>query len=67
MDLLEDVKRMLLQHEGPDEVGLEIAAEGRVYMLDWPIVRVAASAELEARLREVLGDRGQATIEERTG
>ena len=65
MDLLEDVKRTLLQHQGEDEVKLEIATGGRVYLLDWPVMRVAASSELESQLRAVLGNQGHASLEER--
>ena len=61
--LLDDVKRLLLEHSGPDEVSLEIVAGGQVYRLDWPMVRVQASDELTVRLGDLLGESGRAMVE----
>ncbi|MCH8061760.1 MAG: DNA polymerase III subunit alpha [Chloroflexi bacterium] len=60
--LLEDVKRLLLEYQGQDEVVLEIAAKGRVITMEWTMVRVSASPELESRLQELLGDSGRASV-----
>ena len=60
--LLEDVKRLLLEYQGQDEVMLEIAAKGRVITMEWSMVKVSASPELESRLQELLGDSGRATV-----
>jgi DNA polymerase-3 subunit alpha len=60
--LLEDVKRLLLEYRGQDEVMLEIAAKGRVITMEWSMVRVSASPELESRLQELLGDSGRASV-----
>ena len=60
--LLEDVKRLLLEYRGQDEVMLEIAAKGRVITMEWSMVRVNASPELESRLQELLGDSGRASV-----
>ena len=61
--LLDDVKRLLLEFRGEDEVSLEIATDGRIVTLEWPMVQVDASAELEARLKAVLGASGTTAVE----
>ena len=61
--LLDDVKRMLLDHDGQDEVTLEIEAQDRVYMLEWPMVKVDASEDLMDHLHRLLGESGHATVE----
>jgi len=61
--LLDDVKRVLLEHDGKDEVTLEIAAQGQLYMLEWTMVKVDASDNLVDQLRRLLGGSGRATVE----
>ena len=61
--LMEDVKRLLLEYRGNDEVNLEIATNGRVVTLEWPLVRVDACAELEQQLGEMLGSSGHVSIQ----
>ena len=61
--MLEDVKRLLLDNQGSDDVGLEIAADGRLYTLDWPIVKVNISADLIYKLQVVLGEHGKSRID----
>ena len=61
--VLEDVKQLLLESQGSDSVGLEIAVEGRIVSLDWTPVRVKISPELEQSLRDVLGPVGQVLVE----
>ena len=61
--LLDDVKRLLLEYGGEDEVRLEIASNGLLVTLEWPLVRVNASPELEDQLRQVLGEAGGVTLE----
>jgi len=56
--LLEDISRLLLDHQGDDEVSLEIASNGQVFTLDWTVVRVRITPELESMLGETL--RGEA-------
>jgi hypothetical protein len=60
---LDDVKRLLLEHSGEDEVSLEIATGGRIVSLDWPLLRVNADAELERQLGALLGGAGRVSIE----
>ena len=61
--LLDDVKRLLMEHRGEDEVTLEIAVEGRIVTLEWPPVRVNASTELHDQLLKLLGGSGSVTVE----
>jgi DNA polymerase-3 subunit alpha len=56
--VLDDIKRLLLEFQGNDEVYLEIATEGRVVVLEWPQVRVKACPELEQQLASALVDNG---------
>ena len=62
-NLLDDVKRLLLEHRGEDQVTLQIVTQGRVVTLEWSLVRVEASPELEQRLQELLGAVGQVSVE----
>ena len=61
--ILSDLKRILLDHEGDDEVGLDIASDGRIVSMKWEDVRVHLSEDLERALKEVLGSAGQITVE----
>ena len=65
--LFDDVKRLLMENQGEDEVRLEISSNGRLFTLDWPLVRVNASRELEGDLSEMLGRAGRATLESVAG
>ena len=56
------MKRLLLEYRGQDEVTLEIAAEGQVITMEWSMVKVKASQELEGKLQELLGDSGRASV-----
>jgi DNA polymerase-3 subunit alpha len=61
--MLDDIKRLLLEFVGEDEVSLEIAAQGQVFKLEWSMVKVNASEDLTVRLRDLLGDSGDVTVE----
>ena len=61
--LLEDVKRLLLEYRGEDEVNLQIVSDGRIITLEWPLVRVDACPQLQEQLRKILGDVGQVFVE----
>ena len=61
--LLEDVSKLLLEYLGDDEVNLEIATEGRIVTLDWALVRVDASPDLERQLGDLLGPSGRVSVE----
>ena len=60
---MDDVKRLLMEHRGEDEVTLEIAVDGRIVTLEWPPVRVNASTELHDQLLKLLGGSGSVTVE----
>ena len=60
--LLEDMRRVLLDYRGEDEVELEIATDGRIVTMGWPLVRVNACSELEHRLRDLLGQAGTVSV-----
>ncbi len=61
--LLEDVRRLLLEYRGEDEVSLEIATvDGKLVILEWPMVRVNACPELEQQLQELPGASGRVTV-----
>ena len=62
-NMLDDVKRLLLDYQGKDEVTLQIVTEGRVVTLEWSLVRVEASPELEQRLQEIMGAVGHVSVE----
>ena len=62
--LLEDVSSLLVEYRGEDEVSLEIAIDGRIVTLDWPLARVRICAPLEEGLQTLLGPAGDVSIEE---
>ena len=62
--LFDEVKRLLLEYQGEDEVSLEIASNGRVVTLEWPMVRVNICPPLEQGLRRLLGSVGHVSVEE---
>ena len=61
-NLLLDLKNLLMDYQGRDEVLLEIATNGRIVTMEWPMVRVNACDELQERLQQVLGDSGSAYV-----
>ena len=62
--LLEDISRLLVEYRGDDEVILEIAIDGRIVTLDWPLARVRICAPLEEGIRQLLGPAGYVSIED---
>ena len=61
--MLDDVKRLLLGSAGGDDVGLEIEVDSSIVVMDWQPVKVDATEELQRRLREVLGDSGDVSVQ----
>lgn len=61
--MLDDVKRLLLEYSGSDQVMLEIAAQGQIFRLEWTTVQVNACDELRDRLTEVLADSGSVSVQ----
>ena len=62
--LLEDVRGLLLEHQGEDEVSLEVAIDGSIVKLEWSLLRVKVCPELQEALRRLLGDAGDVTVVE---
>jgi hypothetical protein len=62
--LLEDISRLLLDHQGEDEVSLEIASDGHVFTMDWAVVRVRITPELESMLGDTLRDAASFVVED---
>jgi hypothetical protein len=60
--LIDDVKRLLLEYRGDDEVNAEIVTNGRIVTLEWPLVRVTVCPELEEKLEAILGPHGYVLI-----
>jgi DNA polymerase-3 subunit alpha len=63
-DLLTDVSRLLLEYKGEDSVNLEIASDGRVVTMEWPLIRVNICPPLEDALAQLLGSNGKVLVEE---
>ena len=61
--MLDDIKRLLLEFVGEDEVSLEISAQGQLFRLEWSMVKVDANEDLTVRLQDLLGDSGQVSVE----
>ena len=64
--LLDDVKRLLLDYSGADPVMLEIAADGKLYRLEWAAIQVNACDELADRISLTLGESGSASLQDIT-
>jgi hypothetical protein len=60
--VLDDIRRLLLEYRGDDEVSLEIQVDGRIVMLEWPAVKVHICAELRSGLHEILGPSGAISV-----
>lgn len=57
--LLDDIVRLLLEYRGPDSVVMEVATDGRIVTLEWPLIKVDICPDLEARLTTVIGSAGR--------
>ena len=62
--LFEEVKSVLLEYQGDDEVSLEIATERSIVKLEWPLLKVRACPELQQSLEQLLGAAGQVSVQE---
>ena len=61
LQLLEDIRNLMLENQGRDEVNWEIATNGSIVQMEWSIIRVSTIA-LEASLRQMVGVAGQISI-----
>ena len=61
--ILENVKDILLENSGQDKISLEIDVDGQIVRMDWPIIGVNISLELEKKLREIIGSKGTVFVQ----
>jgi len=61
--LLDDLKRLLLSTNGKDEVALEIETAEAFFVLEWPLVKVSVSTELETDVAALLGESGSVSVQ----
>ncbi len=64
--ILDDVKRLLLEHSGKDQIMLNIFSQGYIYKMEWASISITASEELAQEICNTLGDLGNATVETAT-
>ena len=57
--LLDDIVRLLLEYRGDDSVVMEVATDGRIVTLEWPLVKVRICPDLEAELTSLMGGSGR--------
>ena len=62
-NLMENIKQLLLSNKGSDDVTFQNETQETYVTLDWPIVKVDASPELESKLNEMLGESGSVLIQ----
>ena len=62
--LIGEIRGVLLEFQGRDEVWLEIAIDGRIVTMEWPLLKVDACPELEHSLMQVLGRAGHVSVVE---
>ena len=65
--LLDDIVRLLLEYRGDDSVVMEIATDGRIVTLEWPMIKVKICPDLEADLTSLMGGNGRFQIKEGVG
>ena len=61
--LIDDIKTILLNSSGNDEVGLEIETESTIVIMDWQPVKVQVTQDLQNKLNQILGDMGKVSIQ----
>ena len=61
--LIDDIKTVLLNSSGNDEVGLEIETESTIVIMDWQPVKVQVTQDLQNELNQILGDQGKVSIQ----
>ena len=61
--LIDDIKTVLLNSSGNDEVGLELETESTIVVMDWQPVKVKVTQDLQDELNQILGDQGKVSIQ----
>ena len=62
--LLDDIVRLLLEYRGRDSVVMEVATDGRIVTLEWPLIKVDICPDLEAKLTTLMGTAGRYRVGE---
>ena len=62
--LLNNLIRELLEHNGNDDVEMEVKTANSVVKLAWPLIKVKATTELAEYVAEMLGDSGYVALVE---
>ena len=62
--LLNNLIRELLEHNGNDDVEMEVKTPNSVVKLAWPLIKVKATTELAEYVAEMLGDSGHVALVE---
>ena len=57
--LLDDIVKLLLEYRGDDSVVMEVATDGRIVTLEWPLIKVDICPDLEAGLTSLIGASGR--------
>ena len=65
-EILDDIKTALVEHQGQEDVTLEIAVDGRLITMDWPMLKVTINDDLQRALREHVGESGEVSVREKT-
>ena len=61
--MLDDLKRLLLNSSGVDDVALEIETNESLVFMEWYPVKVSVNRQLEDDLNSVLGASGNVSIQ----
>ena len=64
-EILDDIKTALVEHQGQEDVTLEIAVQGRLITMDWPMLKVRINDDLERALKEYVGESGEVHVREK--
>ena len=64
-EILDDIKTALVEHQGEEDVTLEIAVQGRLITMDWPMLKVRINDDLERALKEYVGESGEIHVREK--
>ncbi len=64
-EILDDIKTALVEHQGEEDVTLEIAVDGRLITMDWPMLKVSINDDLQRALRGYVGEAGEVSVREK--
>ena len=64
-EILDDIKTALVEHQGQEDVTLEIAVDGRLITMDWPMLKVTINDDLQRALSDHVGESGEVSVREK--